>query len=174
MCKAVIESGLGIHMLQELNNAGLCNLAWEFLKKKKHWSVFLHARFFNGGVPLNYYKNPSVWHGIKEILLQLKPDVAWSIDCNSVCNLWVDNWFYIGPMIERAPSPYQLLHTRNNIVGQFVQDGSFVFSGPLRSHVESLGIHVEDIVIPMQQLEDELLLTKNMTGKLTVKEAYNE
>lgn len=122
MCKPIIEGGIGTRLLKEFNEAGLMKLAWEFMKKDKHWACFLQARFYARGYSLNYYKSSLVWGGIKQALLTLTPDLAWCIGFESVCILWDDDWTPKGILSDVVVVPDDLNFTCNMKIRDFIQN----------------------------------------------------
>lgn len=52
ICKPVEEGGLGVRSLWDFNIACLAKLAFELLKGKKAWAVFMKGRFFRKGEPI--------------------------------------------------------------------------------------------------------------------------
>lgn len=56
---------------------------------------------------------------MKTILL----DITWLLGSNSKLSLWHDNWTRIGPLSAIATTPTSLLHTLNNIVGDYIVEG---------------------------------------------------
>lgn len=172
MCKPKTEGGLGVRILEESNMAGMFKLEWDRLKNRKQWANFLQARFLRGGMPLNYYKSSSVWVGISQAIPQLKMDVAWSVGSKSNRNLYTDDWTVNGAFLDRAPIPPNPQYTTKHMLGQYVFNGKIMLPGPVQLHLQNLGITYSKVVIPSEQLEDELIWTRNLDGKLCVKEAF--
>lgn len=125
MCKPTREGGIGLQGLWAFNQAGLMKLAREFMKKQKHWSLFMQSRFKYDGVLQKYYKSSSIWCRILDMLQQLTLDVFWNIGNNSQCKLWDDYWLSSETLIGLIPISQELVHTRHMNVGDFTVDGQF-------------------------------------------------
>lgn len=151
----------------------LYKLAWNLVKKEKHWATFLQARFMHSQHPIQYYKSSSIWSGIKSVLPVLQQDLAWALGYNSKCRLWYDYWTMAGPLIDRGPIPLELLDTKSSTVGEFVENFKLVLPSTLSQYMEVIGLDIADIAVPLSRDMDELIWMKGQTGTLTIKDAYS-
>lgn len=88
LCHLKEEKGLGIRCLWEFNDAAMAKLVWEFLKSKKGWSRFMKARHYRKEEPIQYYRNSSIWKGIKEGIQNIPQDTVWCIGSKPECLFW--------------------------------------------------------------------------------------
>ncbi|KAF6135764.1 hypothetical protein GIB67_028620 [Kingdonia uniflora] len=55
-------------------------LGWAFLNDHEPWAKFLRAKFLNKeGLLTQYYKNSSIWTGLKEAIVTVKAHSKWII-----------------------------------------------------------------------------------------------
>lgn len=172
MSKPKIEGGLGIRSLVEFNDAAMKKLAWEFVKAKKQWAVFMRARFLAKGRPIQYYKGSSTWKGIKEALEIISLDITWLIGSNSKLLLWHDNWTGVGPLSAIAAIPNALLNTQDSKVGDYVVDGVLHIPTEIMHIVRTAGGDLSHVVVPTVECQDEPVWEGADNGILTVKGAY--
>ncbi|KAF6166471.1 hypothetical protein GIB67_038208 [Kingdonia uniflora] len=93
VCKDPREGGIGIHKLKDINTAMLMKLGWAFLNDQDPWAIFLRAKFQNKeGLLTQYYKNSSIWIGLKEALVSVKANSKWIIGSGKDIDFWRGCW----------------------------------------------------------------------------------
>lgn len=143
-------------------------------KKKEALTKFMQARFFKKRKAIGYYKTSSIWYGIGEAVQTLQLDVSWNIGTNSSCSTWFDDWTSQGTLSDIVPIPAELWYTRNMLVGDFIVDGMLNFLQPLLLLFQNNNIRLEDVTVPGDDAQDELIWEGSATGKLTVRSTYEQ
>ncbi|KAF6175487.1 hypothetical protein GIB67_021977 [Kingdonia uniflora] len=71
----------------------LMKLGWDFLNDQDPWAIFLREKFQNNeGLLTQYYKNSSIWIGLKEAIFSVKANSKWIIGSGKDINFWRDCW----------------------------------------------------------------------------------
>lgn len=102
----------------------------------------------------------------------LQQDLAWVLGYHSSCRLWLDNWTLAGPLIDKGPIPYDLLYTKNVIVGSFDENNKTVLPNRLSQDIEEQGLDIAELTVSLAHEDDALIWMKSQTGVLTIREAY--
>ncbi|XP_026428491.1 uncharacterized protein LOC113324385 [Papaver somniferum] len=69
VCVPLEEGGLGIRRFEDINKALLMKLLWKILNSNEEWEKFFLAKYNDkNGLWISYYKQSSVWIGIKWII----------------------------------------------------------------------------------------------------------
>lgn len=132
----------------------------------------MYARFFKRGKPIGYCKCSSICFGLAESVQTLQLDVLWNVGSNSTCCLWHDDWTTASALIDIYPIPAELWNNHDMTVGDFTVDGRIQLPQQLLSLFISNQLHLLEIVVPVEEVEDELVWEGVASGILTVKEAY--
>ncbi|KAF6141407.1 hypothetical protein GIB67_021223 [Kingdonia uniflora] len=93
VCKHPSEGGIGIKSLKDINIAMLMKLGWAFLSDHEPWAKFLQAKFQNKeGLLTQYYKNSSIWTGLKEAIVTVNAHSKWINGSGKNTDFWRDCW----------------------------------------------------------------------------------
>ncbi|KAF6151274.1 hypothetical protein GIB67_020596 [Kingdonia uniflora] len=66
-------------------------LGWAFLNDQEPWAKFLRTKFLNKeGFLTQYYKNSSIWTGLKEAIVSVKAHSKWIIRSGKDIDFWRD------------------------------------------------------------------------------------
>lgn len=68
--------------------------------------------------------------------------------------------------------PLEWMHARIFTVGHFVQNGKLLLLTGLKNNLQQLGVNLEDVIVPADDQEDELIGEPGSNGSLAVREAY--
>lgn len=140
----------------EFNEAGLYKLAWNLIKKDRHWANFLQARFMHSDRPIRYYKSSSIWPGITSVLPVLQLDLTWALGYNSSCRLWFDNWT-TGPLIDKGPITLELMGMKDSTSGSYIQNFRLVLLSIIAIYIQEAGLEIYDISFSSAYEKDELI-----------------
>ncbi|KAF6134180.1 hypothetical protein GIB67_013577 [Kingdonia uniflora] len=80
-CRPMQEGGLGLTRFSDINITMLMKLAWNFITEGSLWANYMRAKFLTrAGDATAYYKQSSIWPGIKNILPDLIKESFWIIE----------------------------------------------------------------------------------------------
>jgi len=169
LCKPTEQGGLGIRSLKKLNQAANLKLCWDLLHKKEDWSELILSRVMRNRKVISHHISSSIWSSIKAAYNVILDHATWLLGNGGNIHFWSDNW--CGP-------PFNLFMNDDEVVDDsiLVRDyiidhrwnlpTDFVFQFP---HIWNL---VQQVTIPEEDIEDELVWLESSNGKLSFKDAY--
>ncbi|XP_026435849.1 uncharacterized protein LOC113333641 [Papaver somniferum] len=93
VCYHVEEGGIGIRKFEDINKALLMKLLWRILNSNEEWARFFLAKYKDKhDCWISYYKQSSVWPGIKWILQDFHEHTRWIVGNGDQIYVWRDNW----------------------------------------------------------------------------------
>ncbi|KAF6150896.1 hypothetical protein GIB67_020979 [Kingdonia uniflora] len=119
---------------------------------------------------IEYYKKPSIWPGVKRVLLDMKDNIFWMVRNGKKVFFWHDHWISESTLADQVPG-----NDTNNIVtvDQVLHDGEWTIPDNLKIMFQNMGI-VFDLVLTDTTAEDECFWKPDSRGRFTTKPAFNE
>ncbi|WJX71700.1 hypothetical protein P8452_55669 [Trifolium repens] len=171
VCRPFSQGGLNIRSLINLNKASNLLLGWNLLNSQSSWAVLLRDRVLRNNSHIHYHIFSSIWSSVKDELAGIRDNSTWLIGNGNNINFWNDDWWgnTLASHFNIPPNISSLLSSR---VSDFVRNGTWCIPEALANIFPTLVTLVNEIPLPLEQDQDELLWKLTDDGRLTLKEAY--
>ncbi|KAF6142719.1 hypothetical protein GIB67_018430 [Kingdonia uniflora] len=148
VCKHPSEGGIGIKSLKDINIAMLMKLGWAFLNDHESWAKFLRAKFLNKeGLLTQYYKNSSIWTGLKEAIATFKAHSKWIIGSDKDIDLCRDCWGSDSAIYDLLEIPDDIWKYCTAKLSQIIHHNSWSAPPEVVELLGSLGIDLNGIIL---------------------------
>jgi ribonuclease HI len=171
VCRPFSQGGLNIRSLINLNKASNLLLGWNLLNSQSSWAVLLRDRVLRNNSHIHYHIFSSIWSSVKDELAGIRDNSTWLIGNGNNINFWNDDWWgnTLASHFNIPPNISSLLSSR---VSDFVRNGTWCIPEALANIFPTLVTLVNEIPLPLEPDQDELLWKLTDDGRLTLKEAY--
>ncbi|OVA06545.1 Ribonuclease H domain [Macleaya cordata] len=166
------EGGLGLVRLEILNKALLSKLMWRIYTSKENWAKFLRAKFQSRcGNWINYYKQSSIWGGLRWAISNMKDHLGWIIGDGKSINLWSDTWCSTVPIADMIDLDSNILHLKGK-VSDLIVDGIWSIPLNVADILNSAGININSLPPPSMD-NDTLVWKPSLDGCYSVSNGIN-
>ncbi|KAF6135108.1 hypothetical protein GIB67_040419 [Kingdonia uniflora] len=126
----------------------LMKLGWAFLNDQDPWAIFLRAKFQNKeGLLIQYYKNTSIWTGLKEALVSVKASSKWIIGSGKDIDFWRDCWGFDIAIIGLLDILADIWKHCTTKLSQIIHQNSWSAPSEVVDLLASLGINLSNIIL---------------------------
>ncbi|KAF6147393.1 hypothetical protein GIB67_041213 [Kingdonia uniflora] len=125
-----------------------------FLNDQDPWTIFLRAKFQKKeGLLTQYYKNSSIWTGLKEALVSVKANFKWIIGSGKDIDFWRDYWgsdIAIIGLLDISADIWKHCTTK---LSQIIHQNSWSAPFEVIDLLASLGIDLNNIILNNSDME---------------------
>lgn len=171
MCSPSSAGGVGLRSLRSINEAALLKLAWNVLSSQGHWSLLLRSRFLRYNKPIGHYAKSSIWPGVRQFINTAVLGSCWQIGNGNKVNLWRDYWLPYS-ISEELNIPDHVLKYLKADVKDFIHNKSWFIPRALETLFPDIARDIQQIIIPVEAAEDQLIWKDSSDGSLSFKDAF--
>ncbi|GAU15839.1 hypothetical protein TSUD_236550, partial [Trifolium subterraneum] len=171
-CKSFSDGGLGIRSIIFLNEASNIKQCWDLVNSQDHWARLLRSKVLRNGRQISYHIFSSLWSGLKGVYEDFKQHSSWLIGNGGNINFWLDNWCG-QPLVHSLNIPDWIHPHLKSTVKAFVVNHQWSIPQALQLAFPNLYNIVQNITIPLGEVEDKTVWVLNELGDLSLKCAYD-
>jgi len=147
-------------------------MCWELLQSDEDWAILLSSRVMRSSTCINHHIFSSIWSRVKSEYCVLKENTCWATREGKQINFWLDQWCG-EPLV-------QSMQLQSSYVQQFplklcecIQNFHWKIPIEVSQLVPDLSFLISQVTIPSHCQHDRLIWKHNITGDLSLKEAYD-
>ena len=106
VCFPRSEGGIGLHRVNEFNEACLLKLDWSASSIDSLWANWFCVRYFRGhciGHPRNQRGGSCIWKSLRSFTPLIQRNRRWVVGNSQSILLWFDTWTDQDPIATRFP-----------------------------------------------------------------------
>ncbi|XP_026459675.1 uncharacterized protein LOC113360377 [Papaver somniferum] len=168
ICAPLEKGGLGIIKFEDINKALLMKLLSRILKSNEDWAKILLAKYKDkNGHWISYYKQSSVWPGIKWILREFEENTRCLVGNGENISVWNDSWILDASINKYFPENEYIQQNIHTKVKHLIVNNTWTIPEDML-----LFFSTEDLSI-LTNTTDKLVWTSTQDGEFYVSSAIN-
>ncbi|XP_058775306.1 uncharacterized protein LOC131649564 [Vicia villosa] len=168
VCLPLVEGGLGIRSIANLNAAFKLKLAWDFFQSNSSWTVLLRQRVFHKGKIISHHIFSSIWSSLKSEMHNIEENFSWCLGDGATIMLWSDKW--CGESLQLGmDDPSAIV---DQPVRSLIVNGCWDFTKSVTPIPAHLHLRIRDYSIPSIPMPDAIVWPTSPNGDLSLKASF--
>jgi len=172
VCNPYDEGGLGIKSLLCLNEAFNLKVGWDMMHSDEDWAVIVKSRTIKNNKPINYHIFSSIWSSMKGEYGVIRENSNWHIGDGKSIRFWQDCWCG-DPLEEVFNLDMNLISQYPTFLSDYSTNNRWNIPGNLLTIYPELRLLSQQVILPVEETNDQLMWKHTASGELSLKDAYS-